>query len=258
MTSRSKSLPLGIDVGGSGIKGAPVDLETGEFAAERVRIPTPEESTPEAVADVIAQIIDELDEVGPDAPVGITVPGVVTHGVVRSAANIDKRWLDCDADKLFTERLGRDVHVVNDADAAGVAEVRYGAARGKDGFVILTTLGTGIGIALIHDGVLIPNAELGHLELDGRDAETRASNGVREAKELTWEEWAERLQRYYSHLENLLWPDLFVVGGGVSKKSKKFLPLLDLRTPIIPATLLNSAGIVGAAALAADEAARRH
>ncbi|WP_288800241.1 polyphosphate--glucose phosphotransferase [uncultured Arsenicicoccus sp.] len=258
MTSRSKSLPLGIDVGGSGIKGAPVDLETGEFAAERVRIPTPEESTPEAVADVIAQIIDELDEVGPDAPVGITVPGVVTHGVVRSAANIDKRWLDCDADKLFTERLGRDVHVVNDADAAGVAEVRYGAARGKDGFVILTTLGTGIGIALIHDGVLIPNAELGHLELDGRDAETRASNGVREAKELSWEEWAERLQRYYSHLENLLWPDLFVVGGGVSKKSKKFLPLLDLRTPIIPATLLNSAGIVGAAALAADEAARRH
>ncbi|MTB72777.1 ROK family protein [Arsenicicoccus sp. MKL-02] len=258
MTSRSKSLPLGIDVGGSGIKGAPVDLETGEFAAERVRIPTPEESTPEAVADVIAQIIDELDEVGPDAPVGITVPGVVTHGVVRSAANIDKRWLDRDADKLFTERLGRDVHVVNDADAAGVAEVRYGAARGKDGFVILTTLGTGIGIALIHDGVLIPNAELGHLELDGRDAETRASNGVREAKELSWEEWAERLQRYYSHLENLLWPDLFVVGGGVSKKSKKFLPLLDLRTPIIPATLLNSAGIVGAAALAADEAARRH
>lgn len=258
MTSRSKSLPLGIDVGGSGIKGAPVDLETGEFAAERVRIPTPEVSTPEAVADVIAQIIDELDEVGPDAPVGITVPGVVTHGVVRSAANIDKRWLDCDADKLFTERLGRDVHVVNDADAAGVAEVRYGAARGKDGFVILTTLGTGIGIALIHDGVLIPNAELGHLELDGRDAETRASNGVREAKELSWEEWAERLQRYYSHLENLLWPDLFVVGGGVSKKSKKFLPLLDLRTPIIPATLLNSAGIVGAAALAADEAARRH
>ncbi|WP_286956844.1 MULTISPECIES: polyphosphate--glucose phosphotransferase [Arsenicicoccus] len=258
MTSRSTSLPLGIDVGGSGIKGAPVDLETGEFAAERVRIPTPEDSTPEAVADVIAQIIDQLDEVGPDAPVGITVPGVVTHGVVRSAANIDKRWIDCDADALFTKRLGRDVHVVNDADAAGIAEVRYGAAQGKDGFVILTTLGTGIGIALIHDGVLIPNAELGHLELDGHDAETRASNGVREAKDLSWEEWAERLQRYYSHLEDLLWPDLFVVGGGVSKKAKKFLPLLDLRTPIIPATLLNSAGIVGAAALAADEAARRH
>ncbi|WP_029209907.1 polyphosphate--glucose phosphotransferase [Arsenicicoccus bolidensis] len=258
MTSRSTSLPLGIDVGGSGIKGAPVDLETGEFAAERVRIPTPEDSTPEAVADVIAQIIDQLDEVGPDAPVGITVPGVVTHGVVRSAANIDKRWIDCDADALFTKRLGRDVHVVNDADAAGIAEVRYGAAKGKDGFVILTTLGTGIGIALIHDGVLIPNAELGHLELDGHDAETQAANGVREAEDLSWEEWAERLQRYYSHLEDLLWPDLFVVGGGVSKKAKKFLPLLDLRTPIIPATLLNSAGIVGAATLAADEAARRH
>ncbi|AKT52116.1 polyphosphate--glucose phosphotransferase [Arsenicicoccus sp. oral taxon 190] len=256
MTAK-KSLPLGIDVGGSGIKGAPVDLTSGEFAAERVRIPTPDTSTPEAVADVIAEIIDAFDEVGPDAPIGITVPGVVTHGVVRSAANIDKGWLDCDADKLFTERLGRDVHVVNDADAAGVAEVRYGAAKGKEGFVILTTLGTGIGVALIHDGVLIPNAELGHLELDGHDAEKRASSAAREAKDLSWEEWAERLQRYYSHLENLLWPDLFVVGGGVSKKAGKFLPLLDLRTPIIPATLLNSAGIVGAAALAADESARR-
>ena len=254
MTSRSTSLPLGIDVGGSGIKGAPVDLETGEFAAERVRIPTPEDSTPEAVADVIAQIIDQLEEVGPDAPVGITVPGVVTHGVVRSAANIDKRWIDCDADALFTKRLGRDVHVVNDADAAGIAEVRYGAAKGKDGFVILTTLGTGIGIALIHDGVLIPNAELGHLELDGHDSETRASNGVREAKELSWEEWAERLTVYYRTVERLLAPDLFVAGGGVSKHADRFLPLLRIETPIVPARLRNKAGIVGAALLAADPA----
>ncbi|MCH8612741.1 polyphosphate--glucose phosphotransferase [Arsenicicoccus dermatophilus] len=256
MTAK-KSHPLGIDVGGSGIKGAPVDLTTGDFAAERVRIPTPEKSTPEAVADVIASIIASFDEVGPDTPVGITVPGVVTHGVVRSAANIDKAWLDCDAEALFAERLGRPVHVVNDADAAGLAEVRYGAAKGKDGFVILTTLGTGIGVALVHDGRLIPNAELGHLEIDGHDAETRASRGVAEAKDLSWQEWAERLQRYYRHLEDLLWPDLFVVGGGVSKKADKFLPLLDIRTPIVPAALRNSAGIVGAAVLASEAAPRR-
>lgn len=256
MTQKS-SRPLGIDVGGSGIKGAPVNLETGEFAAERVRIETPEKSTPEAVADVIAQIIDQFDEVDDDAPVGITIPGVVTHGVVRSAANIDKRWIDFDAKQLFEERLGRTVHVVNDADAAGLAEVRYGAAKGKDGFVILTTLGTGIGIALIYNGVLIPNAELGHLELDCHDAESRASSGAREAEDLSYEDWAVRLQHYYSHLENLLWPDLFVVGGGISKKSKKFLPLLDLRTPIIPAALLNTAGIVGAAVLAAEDATQR-
>lgn len=248
----AKNLPLGIDVGGTGIKGAPVDLTTGEFAAERVRFETPEHSTPEAVADVVAKIIDSFDEVGPDAPVGITIPGVVQHGVVKTAANIHKSWIDADAEKLFSDELGRRVHIVNDADAAGVAEARYGAAKGKRGFVVMTTLGTGIGVALINDGLLIPNAELGHLEIDGHDAETRASNAAREREDMSWEKWAGRLQKYYTTLENLLWPDLFVVGGGVSKKSKKFLPLLDLRTPIVPAELLNTAGIVGAAALAAD------
>lgn len=255
MSDSVRNLPLGIDVGGSGIKGAPVDLETGELAAERVRIETPEHSTPEAVADVIAQIIDGFDEVGEGAPVGITIPGVVTHGVVRTAANIDKSWIDCDADALFEAKLGRPVHVVNDADAAGLAEVRYGAAKGVRGLVILTTLGTGIGIALIHDGVLIPNAELGHLELNGHDAETRAAASIKEKEELSYKEWADdRLQPYYAHLENMLWPDLFVVGGGVSKKADKFLPRLDIRTPIIPAALRNTAGIVGAAALAAEVA----
>ncbi|HRW17588.1 MAG TPA: ROK family protein [Dermatophilaceae bacterium] len=244
---------LGIDIGGSGIKGAPVDLGTGQFLRERVKIATPARSTPEAVAAIVDQIADEFtDDLPKDAPIGVTIPGVVQHGVVRTAANIDKSWTDCDGESVFSKALGRKCLLVNDADAAGVAEVRYGAAKGKDGLVILTTLGTGIGIALIHNGVLIPNAELGHLEIDGHDAETRAAASIREKEGLSYKEWAPRLQRYYSVLENLLWPDLFVVGGGVSRKADKFLPLLTLRTPIIPAALENAAGIVGAAALAAD------
>ena len=180
-------------------------------------------------------------------PVGVTVPGVVRHGVVRSAANIDKAWLGTDADALFTAATGRDVHVVNDADAAGLAEVRYGAAKGRGGLVIVTTLGTGIGSALVHDGVLVPNAELGHLEVDGHDAESRAANSAREAEGLSMEEWAGRLTRYYRTLERLFSPDLIVVGGGISKRSEEFLPLLDLDTEIVPATLRNKAGVVGAA-----------
>ena len=239
---------LGIDIGGSGIKGAPVDLDKGEFTHDRVRLETPEESTPDAVADLVAELVDELeDEVDDDSPVGITVPAVVDHGVVRTAANIDKSWIGTDADALFTERLGRPVHVVNDADAAGVAEMHYGAGVGNDGVVLLTTLGTGIGTALFRAGELLPNTELGHLELDGHDAETRAASSVREREDLSWKEWAQRLQRYYSHVENLLWPDLIIVGGGVSKKADKFLPLLHLRAPIVPAQLRNDAGIIGAA-----------
>ena len=245
---------LGIDIGGSGIKGAPVDLDKGEFTHDRVRLETPEESTPDAVADLVAELVDELeDEVDDDSPVGITVPAVVDHGVVRTAANIDKSWIGTDADALFTERLGRPVHVVNDADAAGVAEMHYGAGVGNDGVVLLTTLGTGIGTALFRAGELLPNTELGHLELDGHDAETRAASSVREREDLSWKEWAQRLQRYYSHVENLLWPDLIIVGGGVSKKADKFLPLLHLRAPIVPAQLRNDAGIIGAAWYTAHE-----
>src|SRR6478672_1399571 len=238
-------LPFGIDFGGSGIKGAPVDLDSGDFAAERVRSPTPDPSTPEAVAEVLVDLLRRFPDSG--GPVGVTVPGVVRHGVVHSAANIDKSWLGTDADALFTKATGRDVHVVNDADAAGLAEVRYGAAKGRQGLVIVTTLGTGIGSALVYDGVLVPNSELGHLEIDGKNAEKRAANSAREAEDLSWERWAKRLTKYYRTLEDLFSPDLFVVGGGVSKKADEFLPLLDLETEIVPATLRNRAGIVGAA-----------
>ncbi|ANS77529.1 Polyphosphate glucokinase [Serinicoccus hydrothermalis] len=239
---------LGVDIGGSGIKGAPVDLKKGEFATDRKRIPTPEESTPEAVAEVVAEIVDKFDDdIGGKSPVGITLPAVVHHGTVRTAANIDPSWIGADADALFTERVGRSVFVMNDADAAGVAEMHYGAGRGNEGVVLLTTLGTGIGTALFMKGELLPNTELGHLELDGYDAETRAASSARENEDLSWEDWAERLQRYYSHVEDLLWPDLIIVGGGVSKKADKYLPLLHTRAPIVPAQLKNDAGIIGAA-----------
>jgi polyphosphate glucokinase len=243
--TRSGDDPFGIDIGGTGIKGAPVDLETGEFAAERVRMKTPDHSTPQKIAELLVELVGQFP--ASTAPVGITLPGVVRHGVVRSAANIDESWIGTDADALFTQALGRDVHVVNDADAAGLAEVRYGAARGRDGLVILTTLGTGIGSALVFDGVLVPNSELGHLEIDGHDAESRAANSAREAEELSMEHWARRLTTYYRTLERLFSPDLFVVGGGISKRADEFLPLLDIETEIVPATLLNQAGVVGAA-----------
>jgi polyphosphate glucokinase len=246
-------LPVGIDFGGSGIKGAPVDLEKGEFAAERVRIDTPQPASPEAVAKVFSELLGRFDD--SDGPVGVTVPGVVRRGVVHSAANIDKGWIGEDADKLFTDATGRDVHVVNDADAAGLAEVRYGAAKGRGGLVIVTTLGTGIGSALVYDGVLVPNSELGHLEIDGHDAESRAASSVREREDLSWEDWARRLTTYYRTLEDLFSPELFVVGGGVSKKADKFLPLIDIETEIIAATLLNAAGIVGAALYATEDTA---
>jgi polyphosphate glucokinase len=202
------------------------------------------------VAQVFVQLLAAFPE--SDGPVGVTVPGVVTHGVVHSAANIDKSWIGTDADKLFTEATGREVHVVNDADAAGLAEVRYGAAKGRRGLVIVTTLGTGIGSALVYDGVLVPNSELGHLEIDGHDAEKRAASSVKEREDLSYEEWAKRLTTYYRTLEDLFSPELFVVGGGISKKAEKFLPLVDIDTEIIPAQLLNAAGIVGAALYATE------
>ena len=251
-------IALGIDVGGSGIKGGPVDLSTGELTAERLRIETPQPSTPDAVAEVVATLVEHFADLLGDGAIGVTVPGVVTHGVVRTAANIDHAWIGTDADALFTGRLGRAVHVVNDADAAGVAEARFGAARSTKGLVIVTTLGTGIGTALLLDGVLVPNSELGHLEVDGHDAESRAAYSVRENEDLSWVDWAARLQRYYGVIEDLLWPALIVVGGGVSKKADKFLPLLHLRAPIVAAQLRNEAGIVGAAVLADEESALTH
>ena len=243
--------PFGIDFGGTGIKGAPVDLDGGALAGERARIKTPSPSTPEAVAEVFVELLGRFpDSAG---PVGVTVPSVVRHGVVRSAANIDQAWVGTDADRLFTEATGRDVHVVNDADAAGLAEVRYGAAKGRSGLVIVTTLGTGIGSALVHDGVLVPNSELGHLEIDGHDAESRAANSAREREDLSMAHWAKRLTTYYRTLEMLFSPELIVVGGGISKQSEDFLPLLEIDTEIVAATLLNKAGIIGAALCAVEE-----
>ncbi|MHA7273291.1 polyphosphate--glucose phosphotransferase [Arthrobacter sp. TMT4-20] len=255
---QGKSLPntvIGIDIGGTGIKGGIVDLVEGEIVGERFRVPTPQPSTPEAVAEVVAQIVAELSTrpsaPGPEVPVGVTFPAIIQHGIARSAANVDQSWVDTDVDGLFSKVLDRDVHVINDADAAGLAEVRYGAGKGVDGTVLVITLGTGIGSAFIFDGKLVPNAELGHLEIDGYDAETRASAVARERDGIDWDEYSVRLQRYFSHVEFLFSPELFIVGGGISKRSKEYLPGLNLRTRIIPAQLRNQAGIVGAALQAA-------
>lgn len=246
------SIILGIDIGGSGIKGAPVNLETGEFAAPRLRIPTPQKSTPKNVAEVVGQIIDQFSDLIGDGPVGLTIPAPVRHGLVPFIANLHNKWTGLQADEFFTEKLGRPITLVNDADAAGLAEVKYGAANGHPGLVIMTTLGTGIGSAIIHRGVLLPNSELGHLELDGFDAETKAASSIKDKEGLSYKDWAKRLQRYYSHLEMLFSPDLFVVGGGVSRDFDKFGPLLELDTPMVPATLRNQAGIMGAAMAAVD------
>lgn len=243
-------LAFGIDIGGSGIKGAPVDLVAGVYADKRTRIPTPQPSTPQAVADVLAQLVDSY-HLADDVPIGVAFPAPMQHGVVRSMANLDQSWTGVDLPALVQRATGRRVVAVNDADAAGVGEVRYGAARDAQGVVLVATLGTGIGSALVVDGVLVPNTELGHLEIDGYDAESRAADSAREREGLSWEAWGERLQRYFGVVEDLLSPDLIVVGGGVSKHHEKYLPHLHLRAPIVPAQLRNAAGIVGAAALAA-------
>jgi len=240
---------VGIDIGGTGIKGALVSTKTGELRSERIKLGTPEGGEPEAVAEVVREIAAAVDD-KPERALGICFPAVVKHGITQSAANVSDRWIGLDADELFSNTLNRHVHVINDADAAGVAEVKFGAGRKRSGLTVMTTLGTGIGSALFYNGVLIPNAELGHLEIDGVDYETRASFAAMERDSLSFEEWAERLQIYYSTLEKLFTPDLFIVGGGVSKSHEQFLPLLKLKTEIVPAALQNSAGIIGAAALA--------
>lgn len=241
---------FGVDIGGSGIKGAPVDLVRGALAQERHKVLTPHPSKPRAVAACVKEVVDHF---GWSGPVGITFPAVVTDGITRSAANVDDEWIDLDAHKLFTEVLGCPVTVVNDADAAGIAEVAFGAGRGRHGVVLLLTFGTGIGSALFTDGKLVPNTELGHLELRGKDAEKRASSHAKETHDLSWHEWAERVDEYLAHIEMLFSPDVIVIGGGISRKSEKFLPLLKgLRAEVVPAALHNNAGIVGAAMAAAQ------
>ncbi|MGP3963615.1 polyphosphate--glucose phosphotransferase [Nonomuraea sp. 3N208] len=230
---------LGIDIGGSGIKGAPVDTEAGRLVEERLRVPTPQPSSPDDVAEVVASIVKHFDWNG---PVGVTFPGVVLDGVVLSAANVDRSWVGVDAAALFGG-----ASVVNDADAAGVAEMSFGRGREERGTVLVLTFGTGIGSALFTDGTLVRNTELGHLQLHGKDAEHRASARAREEHDLSWEHWAERVQEYLEHVEMLFSPSLIVIGGGVSRKAEKFLPHITLRTPVVPAALQNEAGIIGAA-----------
>lgn len=242
---------VGVDIGGTGIKGALVDISTGELLSDRVKVATPEGAKPDDVLAAVKTVLERLEVTDADVPLGVAFPAIVKRGRTLSAANVSDRWIDFEAEQFFEEGLGREIHFANDADVAGVAEVRFGAARDVDGLVILTTLGTGIGSAMIHNGGLIPNSELGHLDRAGhkRDAEAWAAYSAMEREELTWDKWAGRLQWYYSHLEFLFSPDLFIVGGGVSKHADKFLPLLDLKTPIVPATHRNNAGIIGAAAL---------
>lgn len=240
---------LGIDIGGSGIKGAPVDTEKGIFTTERHRIPTPQPSTPDAVAEVVAQIVQHFDWKG---PIGCTFPAIIKHGVMHSAANVDEAWIGTEGQRLFQRVTGCPVVVLNDGDAAGIAEMTFGAGRGHSGVVIILTFGTGIGSAVFVNGHLMPNTELGHLELRGKDAEHRASDAVRKKKNWTYEKWAKRVNEYLQHVEFLFSPDLFIFGGGVSKKHEEFFHLLETKAEIVPAQLFNDAGITGAALAARD------
>jgi polyphosphate glucokinase len=238
---------IGIDIGGTGIKGALVDVKEGKLAAPRARLSTPHPATP---ADVAATVIEILNEIDSDGPVGLTLPAVVRGGTVETAANIDHSWVGVDAVDLFSRATGRLVAVVNDADAAGLAEVRFGAGRSVSGVIAVITLGTGIGSAVLVDGTLVPNTEFGHLPLHHGDAENWAAESVREHDELSWKQYARRLQDYFELVQRLLWPQLIIIGGGVSASAQKYLPKIELRTPIVPAQLLNDAGIIGAAMFA--------
>jgi len=235
---------LGIDIGGTGIKGAPVDIETGTLTAERHRLPTPQPAAPDAVADTVAEVVKHFKWKG---PIGCTFPAIVKNGVAHSAANVDPAWIGTDGQKLLKKKTKCPVVFLNDADAAGIAEMQLGAGQGVPGVVIVITLGTGIGSALFVDGKLVPNTELGHIEVRGKDAELRASERVRVKKGLNWKKWAARVDEYLGRLEALFSPDLFIIGGGASKKHDKFLPRLTVRAQVVPAQLLNDAGIVGAA-----------
>jgi polyphosphate glucokinase len=239
---------LGIDIGGTGIKGAPVDINTGKLIAERFRIPTPQPALPNAVADVVEQIASHFKHKG---PAGVTFPAIVKKGVIYSASNVDASWIQVDAAKLFQRHLGGPVTVVNDADAAGIAEMQFGSGHGKQGVVIMLTFGTGIGSAIFHNGILLPNSELGHIQLRGKDAEQRCSERIREQKDMSFKKWAKIVSEYLETLEKLFSPELFIIGGGISKKADKFLPYLTAKTDVLiqPAKMLNDAGIIGAACL---------
>jgi polyphosphate glucokinase len=235
---------LGIDIGGSGIKGAVVDIETGEFISERHRIPTPEAAKPSDVADTVKQLVEHFSYQG---PVGSGFPAVVLHGVTMTAANVDEGWIGLDAEALLREKIGMPFYLANDADVAGLAEVKYGAGKGQKGTILVLTLGTGVGSAIFVDGVLVPNTEFGHLKIRKKDAEHRSSDAARQRKGYSYEKWAEKLNEHISELEALLWPDLIIIGGGVSKNHQEYFPYLKTRAQLVPAQLLNQAGIVGAA-----------
>jgi polyphosphate glucokinase len=236
---------FGVDVGGSGVKGGIVDLETGQLIGDRFKILTPQPATPEAVSKTVADVVRHF---GWTEKVGVTYPGVVTNGIVRTAANVDKGWIGTNAEETIGKELGgQKVSVLNDADAAGLAEEKFGAGRDNTGVIVLLTFGTGIGSAVIHNGVLLPNTEFGHLEVGGKEAEHRAASSIKEAKGWSYERWCKEVTRVLETVENAIWPDLFIAGGGISRKADKWIPLLKNRTPVVPATLLNTAGIVGAA-----------
>lgn len=235
---------LGIDIGGSGIKGAPVNIETGEMLAPRQRIPTPQPPKPEPIADVVAQVARLFSWNG---PIGCGFPAVIRNGVAYSAANVSKKWIGTDAASLFSAATGCPVCVINDADAAGLAEMSFGAGRGRLGMVLIVTIGTGLGTAMFTDGHLVPNTELGHIEVGGREAEAFASDAARKREKLSWKKWARRFDLYLNTLEKLLWPDLIILGGGVSKEFETFRPDLHVQAEIVPAQMLNEAGIIGAA-----------
>lgn len=235
---------LGIDIGGTGIKGAPVDCAKGRLLEERFRVETPKKSTPKAMATCVAEIARHFKWKG---PVGCAMPVVVKRGTVCTAANIDKSWIGVNGAKVFKQVLRSPVSLLNDADAAGLAEMKFGAGRNEDGLVVMITLGTGIGTALFYKGMLIPNSELGHLRIKGKDAERTASSRAKKDNEWSWKEWSRHVDRYLEELEDLIWPDLYIVGGGVSSKANKFLPKISINTKIVPAKLYNNAGIIGAA-----------
>jgi polyphosphate glucokinase len=241
---------LGIDIGGSGIKGAPVDISTGDLLVERYRIKTPKGAKPEPVAETVAKVANYFDWEG---PIGIGFPAPIKARVAMMAANISKKWVGVNTDQLFSQATGCPCTTLNDADAAGLAEMEFGAGRGQPGTVIVLTLGTGIGSAIFHGGRLLPNTEFGHVEVDGYEAELRASDFARKREDLSWKKYAKRLDRYLKVMEKLFWPNLFIVGGGISKKHEKYLPLLTIDTPVVPAQMMNEAGIIGAALAARTE-----
>ncbi|MGD9620360.1 MAG: polyphosphate--glucose phosphotransferase [Mycolicibacterium sp.] len=247
---------FGIDVGGSGVKGGVVDLDTGLLIGERFKLLTPQPATPESVAATIAEVVAHFGWTG---PLGVTYPGVVTDGIVRTAANVDKGWIGANAREVISGALGgQRVTVLNDADAAGLAEERYGAGRDNTGVIVLLTFGTGIGSAVIHNGALLPNTEFGHLEVDGKEAEHRAASSVKERKGWSYERWTKEVTKVLVAIENAIWPDLFIVGGGISRKAEKWVPLLENRTRVVAAALQNSAGIVGAAMSADTDVTATH